>query len=118
MNESLHKVDESIHQEEAVKRKGTHRDRPVRGGNDMDENDSMGDMPSQSISIIDSSRGNLSMVIPEEDEDVKRLAGNISLCIDSICFTKGLIQEYIDFFEKHVEYLGEDGNEITKKHFS
>ena len=58
------------------------------------------------------------MVIPEEDEDVKRLSSNIQLCVDSICFTKGLIQEYIDFFEKQDTLLGEDGNEITKKHFS
>ena len=51
----------------------------------------MADVPSQSISINDSSKENLSMVIPEEDEDVRRLSANISMCIDSILFTKRLI---------------------------
>jgi hypothetical protein len=78
----------------------------------------MSDMPSQSISFNDSSKGNLSMIIPEEDEDVKRLHANITLCIDSITFTKDLIQEYIDFFEKHNKTLGDEGNEIVHKNFS
>ena len=58
------------------------------------------------------------MVIPEEDEDVRRLSANISMCIDSILFTKRLIQDYVDFFERQDDLLGDDGNEITKKHFS
>jgi hypothetical protein len=60
----------------------------------------MADLPSQSISINDSSKENLTMVIPEEDEDVRRLSANISMCIDSILFTKRLIQDYVDFFER------------------
>ena len=78
----------------------------------------MADLPSQSISINDSSKENLTMAMLEDDEDVRRLSANISLCIDSIQFTKTLIQEYADFFERQVEQLGDDGNEITKKHFS
>jgi hypothetical protein len=78
----------------------------------------MADLPSQSISINDSSKENLTMVIPEEDEDVRRLSANISMCIDSILFTKRLIQDYVDFFERQDDLLGDDGNEITKKHFS
>ena len=51
----------------------------------------MADLPSQSISINDSSKGDLTMASPEEDEEVRRLSANINLCIDSILFTKKLI---------------------------
>jgi hypothetical protein len=63
----------------------------------------MADLPSQSISINDSSKEDLTMAIPEEDEDVRRLSSNIALCIDSILFTKRLIQDYVDYFERQDE---------------
>jgi hypothetical protein len=63
----------------------------------------MADLPSQSISINDSSKEDLTMAVPEEDEDVRRLSANINLCIDSILFTKRLIQDYADYFERQDE---------------
>jgi hypothetical protein len=54
----------------------------------------------------------------EEDEDVKRLAGNIRLCMESIVMTKGIILEYQQLFDNTASEMGEDANEIYKKHFS
>jgi hypothetical protein len=46
------------------------------------------------------------------------LGDNIHLCLNSISKTKGFIREYQTLFEATFKEIGEDGNEITKKHFS
>ncbi len=120
-HDSFHKLNESAHQEEQVTRKNTLKDLPVKSGKRQGElqDDSLAGLPSKSVSINDDSfKENLTMTLPEEDEDVKRLSNNISLCLDSITFTKALIHDYITFFESQGRQLGDEGNEIFRKHFT
>ena len=47
---------------------------------------------------------------------MKRLKDNISMCLESLEFTKKLIEDYIRIFEMTLAELGEDGNEVIHRH--
>lgn len=76
--------------------------------------------PSHSISADEESHIDKSQVFGLEEgaEEVKKLASNISLCMNSIANTKALIKEYQTLFEATAAMMGEDSNEIIKKNFS
>jgi len=47
---------------------------------------------------------------------MKRLKDNIAMCLESIDFTKKLIEDYIRIFEITIKEIGEDGNEVIRRH--
>ena len=47
---------------------------------------------------------------------MKRLKENIAMCLESIDFTKKLIEDYIRIFEITIKEIGEDGNEVIRRH--
>jgi hypothetical protein len=47
---------------------------------------------------------------------MKRLKDNIAMCLESIDFTKKLIEDYIRIFEITIKEIGEDGNEVIRQH--
>jgi len=47
---------------------------------------------------------------------MKRLKDNIAMCLESIDFTKKLIEDYIRIFEISIKEIGEDGNEVIRRH--
>jgi len=49
--------------------------------------------------------------------EVRRLRSNINMCMESIDFTKKLIEEYIKVFEMTIAEIGDEGNELFKRHF-
>jgi hypothetical protein len=51
-----------------------------------------------------------------EDIDMKRLKNNIAMCLESLDFTKKLIEDYIRIFELTISDIGEDGNEVIRRH--
>lgn len=109
-----------------MRREDTQRDRPVNAGDRKDggKGDDSLDEPSLSIEAdqLEEESGirteRTGSEGGEEDEDVKRLAGNIRLCMESIVMTKGIILEYQQLFDNTASEMGEDANEIYKKHFS
>ena len=38
------------------------------------------------------------------------------MCLESIDFTKKLIEDYIRIFEITIKEIGEDGNEVIRRH--
>lgn len=56
--------------------------------------------------------------LEEGAAEVRKLADNINLCMGSIASTKSLITEYSALFNATYSELGEDSNEIIRKHFA
>ena len=53
----------------------------------------------------------------EIEEEVRKLASNMQLCLASIAITKDAIAEYQGLFSDKLKELGPDGNEINRKYF-
>jgi hypothetical protein len=47
---------------------------------------------------------------------MRRLKDNIAMCLESLDFTKKLIEDYIRIFEITIKEIGEDGNEVIRRH--
>jgi hypothetical protein len=47
---------------------------------------------------------------------MKRLKNNIAMCLESLDFTKKLIEDYIRIFEMTITEIEEDGNEVIRRH--
>jgi hypothetical protein len=49
--------------------------------------------------------------------EMKRLSSNIAMCLDSVHFTRKLIEDYLKLFEVSLSEIGEDGNELIRRQF-
>jgi hypothetical protein len=119
--ERLQEEEEPAAEEGHVARDKTQRDRPVEGGFTLqyeqipeEEDNSM--RTSEGITDDELNRGAHNNE-NEEMVEVRRLRSNINMCMESIDFTKKLIEEYIKVFEMTIAEIGDEGNELFKRHF-
>ncbi len=49
-----------------------------------------------------------------EDLEMRRLRDNVAMCLESLEFTKKLIEDYIRIFELTIDEIGDDGNEVIR----
>jgi len=119
--ERLQEEEEPAAEEGHVARDKTQRDRPVEGGFTLqyeqipeEEDNSM--RTSEGITDDELNRGTHNNE-NEEMVEVRRLRSNINMCMESIDFTKKLIEEYIKVFEMTIAEIGDEGNELFKRHF-
>jgi hypothetical protein len=119
--ERLQEGEEPAGEEGHVTRDKTQRDRPVEGGFTLQYEQ----IPEEEDNSMKTSEGvtddelNRAAHNNENEEmvEVRRLRSNIKMCMESIDFTKKLIEEYIKVFEMTIAEIGDEGNELFKRHF-
>jgi hypothetical protein len=118
LRDSLQKLNKTLSSEKEVLKSANKRSQYEGGEEEKAAPEE--EVMSRSISAGEESHVDKTQIFGLEEgaEEVRKLADNIQLCMHSIANTKALINEYSALFEATATELGEDANEIIKRHFS